>query len=123
MRLATALLLGGFLVGSAAPALAQQATEEEEATERTVLLCDEGERAGIWEDRWEIQGDRITFMRGDKRAGSAIFERLPDYLRANLEGAEIWLNRYTLRAYIAEKNEQGLMLSRTLDCRILDLQL
>lgn len=122
MRLATALLLGGFLVGSAAPALAQQAAEEETAG-KTVLLCDEGERAGIWEDRWEIQGERITFMRGDKEAGSAIFERLPDYLRANLEGAEIWLNRYTLRAYIAEKNEQGLMLSRTLDCRILDLRL
>jgi hypothetical protein len=122
MRLATALLLSGFLVGSAAPALAQQAAEEETAA-KTVLLCDEGERAGIWEDRWEIQGERITFMRGDKEAGSAIFERLPDYLRANLEGAEIWLNRYTLRAYIAEKNEQGLMLSRTLDCRILDLKL
>jgi len=123
MRLATALLLGGFLVGSAAPALAQQAAEEEAAPEKTVLLCDEGERAGIWEERWEIQGDQITFMRGDKEAGSTRFERLPDYLRATLEGAEIWLNRYTLRAYIAEKNEQGLMLSRTLDCRILDLQL
>ena len=121
----TALAASALLATAAlwsAPAAAQTPPDADRAG-RTVLLCDEPQREAVWEDRWVIEGDSITFMRGDKEAGKTAFESLPNYLRATLEGAEIWINRYTLTAYIAEKNDQGLMLTRTLDCRILDRQL
>lgn len=124
-RNAWGLTVAALLVAAAlspAPAAAQTPPESD-TSERTVLLCDEPQREAVWEDRWVIDGDSITFMRGDKEAGKTRFESLPNYLRATLEGAEIWINRYTLTAYIAEKNDQGLMLTRTLDCRILDRQL
>ncbi len=120
----TALAVSALLAAALwiAPAAAQTPPDAD-AGGRTVLLCDEPQREAVWEDRWVIEGESITFMRGDKEAGKTSFESLPNYLRATLEGAEIWINRYTLTAYIAEKNDQGLMLTRTLDCRILERQL
>ena len=108
------------LLGVHSGASAQETGETGGAGDKIVLLCDEGGKQATWEERWEIAGDRLTFLRDDRQAGSTMVEHLPDYYRATLDQAEIWINRYTLQAFIAESEGNNLMLTRTLQCRVLD---
>jgi hypothetical protein len=113
-------LAGGAALATGASA--QEAPKESPAAinNKVVLLCDEGDRKGTWDDRWEIGGGRLTFMREDKEAGSAAVQTWPDYYRSELDNAEVWINRYTLRAFVAERVDGKLSVTRMLDCHLLD---
>jgi hypothetical protein len=111
-----------FVLAGATTAQAQETPKESPAAINTkiVLFCDEGERKGDWDNRWEIGGGRLTFMREDKEAGSAAVQTWPDYYRSELDNAEVWINRYTLRAFVAERVEGKLSVTRMLDCHLAD---
>jgi hypothetical protein len=111
-----------FALAGAATAQAQETPQESPSAinNKIVLFCDEGERKGDWDNRWEIGGGRLTFMREDKEAGSAAVQTWPDYYRSELDNAEVWINRYTLRAFVAEQVEGKLSVTRMLDCHLAD---
>lgn len=122
MRRTIAGLAFALAAAVAVQVQAQETPRESPAAinNKIVLFCDEGDREGDWDNRWEIGGGRLTFMREDKEAGSAAVQTWPDYYRSELDNAEVWINRYTLRAFVAERVEGKLSVTRMLDCHLAD---